>query len=146
MIPGVHYNFVKDQEYDISDAEGIYRFYTQVLTGDPTDNIKGCKGVGVVNAKRILSGATSEFDLHERVRQTYGNDDVYLLNARLVWILREEGKLWTFPTSEHELDLLSESTTKTERETSPSTEPTSQKESGTQSDGEETERFMLIQP
>jgi len=54
MIPGRHYNPMKDKEYWISDLEGHRNFYTQCLTGDSTDNIPGLKGMGPVGAKKIL--------------------------------------------------------------------------------------------
>ena len=55
QIPGYLYNPRKDKEPRIiTPAEGEYYFYTQILTGDPTDNYKGCPGVGKVRAEKIL--------------------------------------------------------------------------------------------
>lgn len=54
MIPGKHYNPVKDKEYWISNDEGYYNFYKQCLTGDATDNIPGLKGYGPKTAEKWL--------------------------------------------------------------------------------------------
>lgn len=37
-----------------SEAEADYNWLFQTLTGDPTDNYKGCPGIGPVKAERIL--------------------------------------------------------------------------------------------
>lgn len=41
MIPGRHYNWQRKEYYEISEWEGWRNFYTQLLTGDRTDNILG---------------------------------------------------------------------------------------------------------
>ena len=41
MIPGWHYNFVKQEKYYVNWEEGLDWFYCQLLTGDPSDNIPG---------------------------------------------------------------------------------------------------------
>ena len=103
QIPGQHWNFVK-KEYEFVTTElGLYRFYRQVLTGDPTDNIPGLKGIGPVKAERIIEGCNGEHELFSRVRREYGDDSFLLLQGRLVWIMREEGKQWEFPDENIEL-------------------------------------------
>ena len=58
QIPGWIYNPRKDDKpRQIHEKEGDYYFYTQVLTGDPTDNYKGCPGIGKVKAEKILKEA-----------------------------------------------------------------------------------------
>lgn len=54
QIAGRHYNFVKDEHCRISLSEGLYWFYTQLLTGDPSDNIKGVAGIGPKRAALAL--------------------------------------------------------------------------------------------
>lgn len=54
QIPGRHYNFVKDYHYSVTPQEGLYWFYTQILTGDNADNIKGLAGIGPKKAELIL--------------------------------------------------------------------------------------------
>lgn len=46
QLYGNHYNFDKDELYHISYEESLRNLYTQLLTGDPTDNIPGLFGVG----------------------------------------------------------------------------------------------------
>lgn len=55
MIPGNHYNPVKDKLYWIDEFTAYKNFYTQVLTGDSTDNIPGLKGTGKIGAANILN-------------------------------------------------------------------------------------------
>ena len=103
QIPGQHWNFVKKEFEYVSPELGIYRFYRQVLTGDPTDNIPGLKGIGPVKAKRILEELNDEYGLFTRVRREYSDDSFLLLQGCLVWIMREEGKQWEFPYENIEL-------------------------------------------
>lgn len=58
QIPGWLYNPRKDDKpHQVHEKDGDYYFYTQMLTGDPTDNYKGCPGIGKVRAEKILSEA-----------------------------------------------------------------------------------------
>lgn len=58
QIPGWLYNPRKDDHpRQIHEKDGDYYFYTQILTGDPTDNYKGCPGIGKVKAEKILQEA-----------------------------------------------------------------------------------------
>ena len=50
MIPGVHYDFVKKELSVVTPEAAMRTFYTQLLTGDSGDNIKGCPGIGKVKA------------------------------------------------------------------------------------------------
>jgi DNA polymerase-1 len=62
QIPGWLYNPRKDDKpHLVTKDEGDYYFFTQVLTGDPTDNYKGCPGIGKVRAEKILEQARSDF-------------------------------------------------------------------------------------
>lgn len=97
MIPGWHYSpeitrknvVVREaREYLVSPVEGLQFFYRQLLTGDPTDNIKGVVGVGKQNATRLLGGITLEHEMFERVREEYGNNEEFEMNARCLWIQR----------------------------------------------------------
>ena len=45
-----------------SKLEADHFFFTQVLTGDTTDNYKGCIGCGPVKAAKILAKAEDEWD------------------------------------------------------------------------------------
>lgn len=87
QIPGTHYNFVKDEWTEVSEWMGYYNFYFQMLTGDPTDNVKGLKGIGKVKAERILKDVNDEEAMYTAVRTAYKDDDYMVMQARLLWLL-----------------------------------------------------------
>ncbi len=91
QIPGKHFNFVKEEFYDIDYYEGLKHFYKQCLTGDRADNIKGVAGIGDKRADKLLAECFTEQELFNVVRETYGNDEEFLMNARCLWIRRKEG-------------------------------------------------------
>lgn len=45
-VPGLHWNPDDGCIYEIDEEEANYRFLSQVITGDPTDNYSGCPGAG----------------------------------------------------------------------------------------------------
>lgn len=115
MIPGWHYNYVKGIMYDVSLAEANKNFFTQILTGDSTDNILGCGkmeevtfktgkkagqsriqrvGVGPAEAEKILDGKDTWVDQYQTVLQEYKNRGLdqaaFHENATLLWMQREE--------------------------------------------------------
>lgn len=119
MIPGWHYNWKKDKKYFVTYEEGMKFFYTQLLTGDPVDNIKGVPKIGPKKAEKILDGAASEREMYNRVRMAYleyqqkcclneAVDEEAILekadmqlteNAHLLWIKRDTEELWRPPTT-----------------------------------------------
>lgn len=56
MIPGLHYNFVTKKHYYVDTATAHAFLMTQILIGDPADNIKSIKGIGPAKAKKVLGG------------------------------------------------------------------------------------------
>jgi hypothetical protein len=96
-VPGVHYNYKTDEYEAITVNEAYSRMFLQILTGDPTDNIKGlpniseeCKlkynipkrgGCGNATATAILSGAETPAEMYARVLEAYcsyyGSDHTY---------------------------------------------------------------------
>lgn len=91
QIPGWLYNPRKDDKpRQINAEEGNYYFYTQVLTGDPTDNYKGCPGIGKVKAEKILQ--ESEGNYWQAIVETYESKGLTeadaLVQARCARILR----------------------------------------------------------
>lgn len=104
MIPGWHYNWNKETLYNVSEEEGIKFFYTQLLTGDPVDNIKGVPGIGPKRAAKILDGTEAEYWLYNkclsRYRAHYGREDGENMleeNAHLLWIRRHPDEMWRKP-------------------------------------------------
>jgi hypothetical protein len=104
MIPGWHYNWHTDHAYEVSDEQAWRNFYFQLLIGDSTDNISGVPGVGKKNklAVAIRDGeepfdrAAIEHLILGKYEEKYeGNGwEIMRENADLLWIQREEGKLW----------------------------------------------------
>lgn len=94
MIPGQHYNFVKDEFITVTPESGIRHFYMQCLTGDRSDNIKGIEKIGPKKAEKILAGCVTEQEMFNAVRDAYSNDEEFLMNGRVLWIRRKENEDW----------------------------------------------------
>ena len=101
-VPGYHYSWeirgkskgkawVKEAKWtNQTTFEANHWFYTQCITGDVADNIKGIPGVGKVGASKILDGLVDEQEMFDAVREAYDNDDEFLLNARCLYIWRRK--------------------------------------------------------
>jgi hypothetical protein len=106
-IPGGHYNFVKDVEYETTEEESMIHYYSQCLQGDKVDNIPGIHGIGPKKAEKILKGATTPAECYCRVVEAWAKSmpkakpkeviETVRLSAELLWILQEEGVMWTPP-------------------------------------------------
>jgi len=109
MVPGWHYYWpsYSQEEQDpfwISPIQGLRWFYTQLMTGDPADNILGLYGVG---PKSIyipkLENMETELEMFVFVQHLYekyfGNYWKFFMleNGRLLWMRRFEGEMWEFP-------------------------------------------------
>jgi len=109
MIPGLHYSWhieggpatnrwVREaREVEISDIEGLKYFYTQLLVGDPSDNLKGVPGIGKVKASKMLAGDLTEEEMFTIVRDAYPSMEAMLLNGQCLWIQRQPNQIWEFP-------------------------------------------------
>ena len=94
MIPGRHYNFVKDEYMEVSPEKAMRHFYTQCLTGDRSDNIKGIEKIGPKKAEKLLANCVTEKEMFDVVREAYSNDEEFIMNARVLWIRRKENEDW----------------------------------------------------
>lgn len=105
MIPGRHYsweisgkNWTKHATLSyITSYEGYYNFYHQLITGDPSDNVKGVQGSGKVAARNALSDVKNEIEMFNIVREMYSSDEEMLLNGQCLWIWRKDQDTWRFP-------------------------------------------------
>lgn len=105
QVPGWHYNWVSNTVRRISPREGDFNFYTQMLTGDATDNIPGLPGIGEAKAATLLDGARSRAELATRVWNAYRgqfNDTLsariyFMEQAELLWIRRKAGITYSCP-------------------------------------------------
>lgn len=92
-IPGEHYNFGKDEFYDVDSFEADFNHALQTLTGDTADGYPGCPGIGPKKAMLLLDGCTTEEELWNAVVKAYEkagqSEEQALTMARLAYILRD---------------------------------------------------------
>jgi len=97
QLPGLHYNFVKQEFKEQTELNGIRFFYKQLLMGDKADNVKGVDKIGEVKSERILENVDyNEEAWFTAVRETYNNDEEMWMNAMCLWILRHPYPYGTF--------------------------------------------------
>ena len=100
-IPGWHY-WTNKGVYHISEHEALQFFYTQLLMGDPTDNIKGVPGIGKVKAHYAMEDKWTEVDMlgtaihyyEEYYKDTDLAIEMLEENAQLLWIQRKDRVNW----------------------------------------------------
>lgn len=124
QIPGTHYDYMKKVFYEITPEDADRWFWQQVLSGDGTDNIGGCCKIGPKRAETLIGAweddllarkaddvewehalwrhVVSMYEKQRSAQDCYyaGQSDmeaVALENARLVYLQREPGELWTPP-------------------------------------------------
>lgn len=75
MIPGRHYNWLRDENYEVTEREGQEAFITQLLSGDGTDNIPGLFRIAGKRATKKVKEYCLEPDnfpeMFDRVLETY---------------------------------------------------------------------------
>ncbi len=99
MVPGKHYDWVNELEYDITEDEGRYNFYFQLLMGDTTDNIQGITGCGKAKAKDILQDSENYMcDVGMAYAlSSYEDPEAALIeNARLLWMAKQSPDDWSW--------------------------------------------------
>lgn len=101
QVPGYHYSWGSGKQKEkevwfITEDEGNHFFFTQLLTGDATDNIPGLYLIGPTKAKKLLDGLTEPLRLYSVVQHEYevrfGSYWKLFMheNSRLLWMLRTE--------------------------------------------------------
>lgn len=101
QIPNLRmYNPKKRKTTTVSLLESYKNFYTQLLTGDSTDHIKGIDGVGPKTAEKLLTNQICPINM-ERIcyteyKKVYGEKawDYMCENAKLLYLLRSENDTW----------------------------------------------------
>lgn len=95
--PGWHYNWRHDSIYYVSEVEANRFFYTQLLTGDATDNIPGLhkrlKQKASAKIKAPLQEMTDVAEMYAYVHQVYveaGGTEEQVSE----WLLRQGRCLW----------------------------------------------------
>jgi 5'-3' exonuclease len=97
-VPGWHYDWTKRYLFYVWPEEARRFFWTQMLTGDATDNIFGLKGIGPVKAKRMLNESKEESDrltVEWAYEHAFGidSDEIFDINYDLLYILQDENDL-----------------------------------------------------
>ena len=78
QIPGLHFNFVKNEWTNVTRKEALKDFYSQIIIGDVSDNIPGAHGKGPVAAAKALQDLSN--DISEDSAEYLG-----LLNVRRLY-------------------------------------------------------------
>lgn len=114
MVPGWHYNWIKDKRYWVDETDGLRSFYCQLLTGDSVDNIPGLFGVG--KASKLLKDVNKcdrELNMYTVVRTQYEKRfgsgywwQFLLENARLLWMCRTDAYVNKEEEVEYRLECL----------------------------------------
>jgi 5'-3' exonuclease len=111
MIPGWHYNFVKQESRLVSPLEGLRHFYWQLIMGDRTDNIQGYDGKMRQKVPKFLESKmeelehlTEEIDMYNLVKDMHYDIDVMHIMGKCLWIWRKENDIWV-PPHERENDV-----------------------------------------
>lgn len=93
-VPGWHYNPKHKKQYIVSPNDAIKFFYTQLLTGDSADGIKGAPGVGKVKAPGIIADCITGREHYEAVKDYYPCEESLELNAVCLYIWRQPNDDW----------------------------------------------------
>lgn len=103
MLPGLHYNFVKQEYTEVTPEQGLLTFYRQIVTGDSTDNIQGM-GRGAKKTCEIMELGMPEDVLAEIALEGfmryYEKPEAQLRvieNGHLCWIQPRPDGRWVPP-------------------------------------------------
>jgi 5'-3' exonuclease len=89
QVAGWHYNFVKHEEYYVTEEEGLRNLFTQVLTGDRIDNIIGLKDIGPKRAEKLLKDCKTEREYYDACLKAYDGNQLRVdENLNLLWLRR----------------------------------------------------------
>lgn len=109
MIPGLHYNPIKQIHKFVSPLDGLRHFYQQLIQGDQADNIPGFDGKMRPKIPKFLQpvidkvwACPDELAMYSVVSDMYSDLDVMHRNARLLWIWRKENDHWVPPHDRHD--------------------------------------------
>lgn len=101
QVPGWNYNPNNGNFKYVSEEAGRRFFYTQILTGDTSDNIIGIRGIGPVKAGRILAKAVTDDEMWTEVLRAFHEHHLpperAIENGRLLHLQRSPGELWEPP-------------------------------------------------
>lgn len=121
QVPGIAYNYDKDERTHISVKDAARSFWGQMCTGDSTDNIPGipklskefrdkygikaARGFGVKSEIALLGECGTPKEMAERVleayKDAYGEEwlDIAQEVSKLLYMRREEGEMFDITKS-----------------------------------------------
>jgi hypothetical protein len=93
-IPGRHFYMRKNEEkvFEMTEEAALKFFYTQLLKGDPTDNILGIPKIGEIKAEKLLRPFNTEEEYQECVVEQYLTayneewEEQLIINGRLLYL------------------------------------------------------------
>jgi DNA polymerase-1 len=104
-VPGIYYDFNKDETHHVSEEDADRYHLIQTLTGDATDGYSGVPKVGAVTAKRLLEKEGYEWETVAKCYEDVGmTENDALMNAWMARLLQADNycfrtntikKLWT---------------------------------------------------
>ena len=102
MVPGKHFSWEisgrgwtkPDKFTEQTELGGLRLFFEQCLKGDTADNIKGIEKIGNKRAKTMLADCVTGQQMFDVVRDAYSNDDEFIMNASVLWIMQHEEDIW----------------------------------------------------
>ena len=104
-VPGIYYDFNKDETHHVSQEDADRYHLIQTLTGDATDGYSGVPKVGAVTAKRLLEKEGYEWETVAKCYEDVGmTENDALMNAWMARLLQADNycfrtntikKLWT---------------------------------------------------
>ena len=123
QIPGWHYDYKNHVFYEVDALDGELFFFAQVLSGDATDNIKGCYRIGLAKAKKLVEEWFESYAEDQNWRTAVWNliveqyelnfekypaqhehglspEEAALENARLVYMQQYRDELWEPPSED----------------------------------------------
>lgn len=78
QIEGVHWDYKKHVMYNVTHDDGQFLLYSQILSGDATDDIPGCMGLGPVNAQKLIKKWSKEWEDSEWRHDSFPDMDMFL--------------------------------------------------------------------
>lgn len=115
QVPGHHYSWEimgtsssgkqwkkEAQQLYVSEQEGLFNFYWQIVMGDAADNVPGYDGKMRQKVPKFLEPhyenmqvLETEQELCDYVRDFYAlSNEEFLVNATCLWVQRYEGEDW----------------------------------------------------
>lgn len=102
QYPGLYYNYNTGDYFELTQEDALFNLWSQVCTGDITDNVPGIIGVGKKKAEKALcSGSYMEntVSLYKKHGLSY---DYFIEQYNLIRLRDELGTQTLYPLSEEE--------------------------------------------